>query len=141
MPLSYYYKPELDNRRMSFLSKWMYDRIDYSQIVEKRRKNYQRLLSMFSDKSNVTPMFRELPPGVCPLSFPVIVQDREKICTELNNMHIHAIPWWAGYHRDLSWNGFEDARFLKDHVLTLPIHQDLTEDEVNYIGSRFLAVI
>lgn len=141
MPESYYYKPELDNRRMSFLSKRMLDRIDYSQVVEKRRKNYQRLLSMFSDNPKVMPMFRALPPGVCPLVFPVIVQDREKICTELNKQHIHAIPWWAGYHRDLSWNGFEDARFLKDHVLALPIHQDLTEDEVNFIGNRFLAAI
>lgn len=141
MPESYYYKPELDNRRMSFLSKRMLDRIDYSQVVEKRRKNYQRLLSMFSDNPNVMPMFRALPPGVCPLVFPVIVQDREKICIELNKQHIHAIPWWAGYHRDLSWNGFEDARFLKDHVVALPIHQDLTEDEVSFIGNRFLAAI
>jgi dTDP-4-amino-4,6-dideoxygalactose transaminase len=141
MPESYYYKSELDNRRMSFLSKRMLDRIDYTQVVEKRRKNYLRLLTMFSDNSNVMPMFRELPPGVCPLVFPVIVQNREKICIELNKQHIHAIPWWAGYHRDLSWNGFEDARFLKDHVLALPIHQDLTEDEVNFIGNRFLAAI
>lgn len=141
MPEGYYYKSALDNRRMSFLSKRMLDRIDYTQVVEKRRTNYQRLLSMFSDNPNVMPMFRALPPGVCPLVFPVIVQDRENINIELNKQHIHAIPWWAGYHRDLSWNGFEEARFLKDHVLALPIHQDLTEDEVDFIGNRFLAAI
>lgn len=141
MPESYYYKSELDNRRMSFLSKRMLDRFDYTQVVETRRKNYLRLLSMFSDNPNVMPLFRVLPPGVCPLFFPVIVQDREKICIELNKQHIYAMPWWAGYHRDLSWNGFEEARFLKDHVVALPIHQDLTDDEVNFIGNRFLAAI
>ncbi len=141
MPESYYYKSELDNRRMSLLSKRMLGRIDYAQVVETRRKNYQRLLSMFSENPNVMPMFRMLPPGVCPLVFPVIVEDREKVCIALNKQHIHAMPWWAGYHRDLSWNGFEEARFLKDHVVALPIHQDLTEDEIHFIGNRFLAAI
>lgn len=141
MPESYYYKPELDNRSMSLISRWLLGRIDFSMVIEKRRNNYQRLLSLVLSNSKVAPMFKELPPGICPLVFPVIVQDRDRICSELNKQHIHAIPWWAGYHRDLSWNGFDEARFLKDHVLALPIHQDLTEEEINYIGNRFLAAI
>jgi dTDP-4-amino-4,6-dideoxygalactose transaminase len=46
---------------------------------------------------------------------------------------IAAIAWWAGYHRELRWEEFTEARFLKDRLLVLPIHQDLDQLHMRFI--------
>jgi hypothetical protein len=45
-----------------------------------------------------------------------------------------AVEWWAGYHRSFNWDEFPEACYLKDHLLTLPIHQDLGVTQMKYIG-------
>ena len=52
---------------------------------------------------------------------------------ELNMRGIAAIAWWAGYHRALCWEEFTEARFLKDRVIVLPIHQGLDQLHIQYI--------
>jgi perosamine synthetase len=139
MPESYYYNFELTDRAMSDLTRRVLDQLDFKDILGKRRANYRRLLTLVSENLKISPLLGELPDGICPLHFPVLVRDRNKVCMTLNRQSIDALPWWAGYHRNLSWDGFDDARFLKDNLLVLPVHQDLTENEVTFVAERLLA--
>ncbi len=72
----------------------------------------------------IRPLFHGLPAGVCPLYFPVLVTDRPRWLAALHARGVPAIGWWAGYHRQLPWADFAEARHLKDHLLALPVDQD-----------------
>ncbi|NLG41958.1 MAG: hypothetical protein GX547_01830 [Phycisphaerae bacterium] len=46
-----------------------------------------------------------------------------------------AVPWWAGYHPAFAWDEFPEAAFLKDHVLALPVHQQLCPTDIDAIAA------
>jgi dTDP-4-amino-4,6-dideoxygalactose transaminase len=116
-------------------------KFDVNSIIHRRRKNYLRMLSMLSDNKGFGILYRELPAGVCPLSFPLIVSNRAELILKLKQLSIDAVAWWKGYHNGLQWDEFPEARFLKDNVLTLPVHQDLSDEDVDYIGKSFLRLV
>jgi dTDP-4-amino-4,6-dideoxygalactose transaminase len=140
MPQNYYFSDEMTDRGMSRMTQRALARFNVTAIIDKRRANYQKFFEAFSEHVGIKPLFDYLPAGVCPLHFPVIVKRRNEVCDCLSKKGIDAIPWWAGYHRSLSWKEFDDSRFLKDNLLTLPLHQDLEEDEVQFIADEMLAV-
>jgi hypothetical protein len=51
---------------------------------------------------------------------------------------IAVAPWWAGYHPDLPWDEYPDTCFLKDNLLTLPVHQQLNREDILFIADRLL---
>lgn len=134
IPASYYYNEKMSEKEMSPLTKYMLRAFDPEYIVAKRRKNFKTLLHTLSQYEYVKPLLKKLPEGVCPLNFPIVTDGRDQIRSRLNERGIDAWAWWKGYHHGLAWEKFPDACFLKDHVLTLPVHQDLDEREVNYMA-------
>jgi dTDP-4-amino-4,6-dideoxygalactose transaminase len=77
-----------------------------------------------------------LPKGVCPLFFPLLVesrQEREVIYEALKNMGITSHPWWKTFHPAVNWDEFPDAVYLKECLLGLPIHQDITRHHLDRI--------
>lgn len=141
MPGDYYFKPEFRDARMSIFSRYLLRSFNVARCIEIRRRNYMHFLCHLRDSEQSMPLFSDLPEGVCPLSFPVIVCDRDRVCAELNRSGIPATPWWAGYHQDLPWDGFENARFLKNSVLSLPSHQFLDERHVTHISDVLKSVV
>jgi perosamine synthetase len=69
------------------------------------------------------------------------VEHRDHVRSKLRELGIDVGVWWKGYHRILPWNDFPEACFLKDHVLTLPVHQELDEREVSYIAENVREVL
>lgn len=108
--------------------------IDPAAVIERRRANYLALQKMTDGLPRVEPLFRDLPEGVCPMALPVLTPDRDAVVALLNTHGIAAFPFWKGYHRGLDWSDFPEARFLKDHLLTLPVHQSLTNAHMAYMA-------
>ena len=133
MPWHYYYNGQLTNRAMSGVTRRILNSCDIGNIINRRRDNFACYLKLLSDISQVQPMFNGLPQGVCPLCFPVVVSNRGQVCRRLKDRSIAAFEWWAGYHRGFLWDQYPNACFLKDHVLTLPVHQQLSERHIEYI--------
>jgi dTDP-4-amino-4,6-dideoxygalactose transaminase len=134
MPNDYYFSDDVKDRDISLITRRLLLQFASEVVMETRRRNYATYLSLLIDKANIDVLFKELPEGICPLYFPVIVKDRDQICQRLNERLIHAIPWWAGYHRSLAWQENPDACFLKDNLLALPVHQDINETGVEYVS-------
>ena len=141
MPASYYYDEKLNGRRISSITKYMLRRFNVGIIVKKRRENYIRLLGLFSGVREIKPLYEDLPEGVSPLHFPILIKNREWVCRRLNELSIAATSWWAGYHSDLPWDDFIDACFLKDNLLALPIHQQLNEENIKYIAEKVMNLV
>jgi hypothetical protein len=72
------------------------------------------------------------------LFFPILVQDKRSAAEALWRRGIGAVEFWnAGGPLALNEGG-ADAKYLRAHVLELPIHQDVTESQVEYIADQVL---
>jgi dTDP-4-amino-4,6-dideoxygalactose transaminase len=137
IPESYYFDPAMTDRSISSVSARVLARTDVAELRSRRRENYSRLSQHLSQLPGCKPLFAQLPSGVCPLSLPVVVRDARQAARRLRSRSVPAIAWWAGYHRAaLNWNDFPEACSLKDHVLALPIHQQLNDRDVDFIGRQ-----
>lgn len=141
MPRSYYYDGRLNNKAVSAITKRLLRAVDVSGVINRRRENFNELLSLLSGVEGIEPLFKVLPDGVCPLHFPVIVDSRREICQKMNGLCIATIEWWAGYHPDFPWDEYPSTCFLKNNLLTLPLHQQLDKEHITFIAQSLVDVI
>jgi perosamine synthetase len=139
MPKSNYFDGHKIGWPMSRLSRGLLSKIDSPGIVEKRRRNYRRLLDALRGNPSLQLLYGELPDGVCPLSFPIFVKGREAWSAALEGRGI-LVGGWPSYHRGFDWKDYPEARRLKNDLLTLPVHQDLGPDQMDYIAACVAAV-
>lgn len=133
IPSDYYFDEETIHWSMSPLSSAILKKTDPRIVIDRRRKNFQLLLEGCKGQCGLRPLFTDLPPGVCPLLFPLRVQKLSKWIDGLQKEGIKAISWWDGYHQALSWEEFPEIQKLKRELLALPLHQYLTDMDVEYM--------
>lgn len=136
MPAHYYFDPRLQDAPISLFAARPLRAFDAAQAIFARRENYRVFLEHLADIPGAIPLFPELAPDACPLSMPVLVERRDALAAALVARGIPATPWWAGYNRHLDWTGCEDACHLKDHVLSLPLHQYLGTAAISHIAQE-----
>jgi perosamine synthetase len=125
--IHYNYHLNLDrvNWAMSKASRFIIKRIsenDGENIIKKRRQNFEILSHEFEGSTTMKMLYDELPGGVCPSFFPVIVKERDRTHDSLLKKGIFTFKTWQCFHPGLSWDAFPEALFLKNHVLSFPIH-------------------
>jgi perosamine synthetase len=140
IPATYYYDSATTDWRMSRITRGLVKSVDPDWIVSRRRHNYQRLFGLIEGLPGLQPVFRGLPTGVCPIGLPILVEDRARWARLLSARHIDVYAWWSGYHSGIAWDLFPEACRLKDHVLLLPVHQQLDDGHMDYIGRQVVAI-
>jgi perosamine synthetase len=139
-PDSYLFIDSLRSWGISELSKNILQRTDFERIKSIRMRNFEYLLDHFvKHKRGILP-FRNLPPGVSPLFFPIIIRDgetRDKLHKTLKTKGVITHPWWDRFHPQVPWDEFPDAVYLKQRLFGLPIHQDISLDHLNYVIGEF----
>lgn len=134
MPPHYYFDPRLRNTGIDLFASLPIRSFNVDETISRRRENYLTYLDLLSEIDGVKPLFPDLPNNICPLSVPVLLENRDKVAQALISKGIAATPWWSGYNQHLNWGKTcADARYLKDHVLSLPVHQYLGKLETSYI--------
>ena len=137
MPKDYYLDPRLKNKEMPPISIGIFNSIG-STVVNRRRANYLELQSRIEHIKTLAPLFVHLHKGTCPMAFPVLSPKRRELVRMLESHGVCAYPFWEGYHRNLDWTDFPEARMLKDNLLTLPVNQSLSTAHMRFI-SRLLS--
>jgi hypothetical protein len=138
MPAGYYFDERTAQWGASRIAEGFLHAADPQTIVSRRRRNYTALYQRLAGVAGITPLFDSLPSAVCPLGLPVLVENRRSWYEAMYKAGIGVFPWWEGYHHGLSWDEFPDACYLKDHVLLLPVHQDLDVDHMNYVADMMM---
>jgi dTDP-4-amino-4,6-dideoxygalactose transaminase len=113
------------------------------QIVEKRRENYMRVLQAVNGIKRVRPLFSSLPDYACPYAFPMIVSDgRDAVASQLNHFGIPAASW-PDLPPEVSDRSeeHETAVWLQKHILLLPVHQDLSDKQVEYMAFKLREIL
>ncbi|NJM82101.1 MAG: hypothetical protein HC844_06060 [Tabrizicola sp.] len=98
-----------------------------------RRRSYGHYLARLHALPDVTPLFPLLAEDACPHSMPVLVPNRDALATALQGQGIAATAWWAGFNQHHDWTRSDDAKYLKNNVLSLPLHQGLGEEGIDHI--------
>ena len=139
-PDSYLFVENLCLWGISDLSKKIIDKTDFEEIKNIRRRNFEYLLNHFVKNERRILPFHELPPGICPLFFPIILESaeqREKLYRTLKRRGVITHPWWDRFHPEVPWDEFSDAVYLKTRLFGLPIHQDLTLKHLDLMIEEF----
>jgi dTDP-4-amino-4,6-dideoxygalactose transaminase len=135
MPTQYYFRDTTAHWGLSKITAGLLRAIDPRFVRDRRRENYLRLRDDLDGILSLEFLYSDLPDGVCPLSMPVLVTaHRSLLVAELNRCGIAAFPFWEGYHRGLSWDDFPEARYLKDHLLALPVNEALDHRHMAFIA-------
>jgi dTDP-4-amino-4,6-dideoxygalactose transaminase len=99
--------------------------------AERRRENYRFLLSHFKD---LVPLpFAILPDGACPFGFPVMVNEPRAFLKRLHAYGVVGLLFWINPHPSLPVADFPRSRVLREGVIALPVHQELTRSELQQI--------
>jgi len=116
-----------------FLQRW-----DYADIRRRRRENFRLMRDKLA--GSTTLLREDLPEGVCPLFFPILVSDKHAAARALWARGIDAVEFWNDGDPGARLEEFPDTRFLREHVLELPIHQDLSPRRIEYVADTVLGL-
>lgn len=106
------------------------DNIDLKDVKFKLRRNFMIYLKHLSALSPI----KKMDIGDAPTGFPVIVENRDAFRLELETKNIYSVCHWPDY---LLPEGigeeFPESLNLANSILTLPCHQDLSEEDIEYV--------
>jgi dTDP-4-amino-4,6-dideoxygalactose transaminase len=125
--------PGQQSLALSDYASWIARRVDAATVIGRRRENFQRLMKRLARVS--PPVVKELPSGVCPLFYPLWCHDKRKVQAFLETKGIESIDFWGVGSRLVRPGEFPDVDALRTHVLELPIHQDLNEEDIDAIAA------
>ncbi len=141
IPGHYYFDPVLLSAGMSVFAARPLKSFSVSQAVSARRANWQIYRDLLAEIPGIRLLLPELAPETCPLNMPVLVADRDRVVQTLQGKGIGATPWWAGFNRNLDWSDQEEAMTLKNDALSLPLHQYLGAEHLDYIAAQLRAAL
>lgn len=122
---------------MSAVCHWLLRHLDYQVIRDRRRANFSLLHELLRGKVNLLPL--ELTQDVCPLFFPILVEDKQAVAADLRQRGIGVVELWNEGDPKADGPDSDGARFLRKHVLELPIHQNVTARQLDYMAHEVTA--
>src|SRR5436190_3507492 len=105
---------------------------DFAGIVERRRRNYFLLYAMLRDVA--PPVTGELKSGVCPLFYPMPVDDKAGAMARLLARGVETVDFWRVRHPAVPAGAFPEVDRLRERVLELPVHQDLSPADAEHVA-------
>lgn len=132
-PTSVDFNLSMANLAMSNISKRILNNIDFNKMIIIRRQNYNFLLEKLKNIPQIKICFPKLPQGVCPYFFPIEVKNNCHLYEKLKKQGIYTFIFGEFLHNVLPQEGFDTARYLSKHILALPIHQDLNQNQLQYM--------
>jgi perosamine synthetase len=134
------FDPSLLNQPITTASRWILRHLDVAAIARRRRAIFLFLQKNLLDVSGVTPLFGELPEGVCPWVYPLFIDGVPNAHLLLRDLGLPAVTWGGVRVQGISGREFPGANFLYDNLVFLPVHQNLSEDHLRTIVNAVVKV-
>lgn len=106
---------------------------DLAQIARVRIRNAQVLTRLISRLSPAAkPLWDDLPEGVVPQTFPIVLESeyRDRVYDIMNANGLGVVSLYHTMISEMSQDEFADAHWLSRHILNLPVHQDVREEDL-----------
>ncbi len=128
------FSAEWRHARMPGLSLWVIKRTSEKQVMMRRRQNFATLLECTKGSRRIRPLYERLEQGACPLCFPAtIATDADKFIAFCHSRGVAAHALWRSGHPSLPRERFPEASWLRSHVVVLPVHQQLEENDLSLL--------
>lgn len=120
--------PALAATRSFRSSRWLAGLADHCHVISHRRENYMKWLWGVHGVMGARPLYPDLPEGVVPYAFPLLVAEPEGA---FNCLKLAGVPFWR-------WEDMvvTDCSVSKDYrlrLLQLPCHQELRVEELKWM--------
>jgi dTDP-4-amino-4,6-dideoxygalactose transaminase len=130
------FEPRWTGIRSAWFSRQVMARAGAARIAALRRRHYLVLEQAVRGAPGCRPLFPQLPDGVVPWQFPLLVDDPEPV---FERLHAAGVPIVRFAH--VRWAGVDDAAcansaMLSRRVLAFPCHQELREDELAWMAAQ-----
>jgi dTDP-4-amino-4,6-dideoxygalactose transaminase len=112
-------------------------RFDFVRVVERRQRNFRRLLESLGHLVPVP--FDSLPEGCSPWLFPIAVADKAEMLERFRAAHIDAADFWSFPHPSLEVDRFAGIAARRASTIGLPVHQELTDRDLDHIAEAVMA--
>ncbi|WP_276499745.1 DegT/DnrJ/EryC1/StrS family aminotransferase [Pontibacter litorisediminis] len=112
----------------SLMTTYLLPKIVSEGTAQIRRDNYNFLLEHLHDL--VPRPFSLLPEGACPFAFPIEVGDAKLFLSKLRQKGVLGLLFWINPHPSLPVEEFPRSRALRENLLALPVHQELTKNNL-----------
>jgi len=130
---SFDFDPRWLDKRSSLFSRTLLKVASPARIQALRRRNYGRLDEALRGLPGLRALHPQLPDGACPWVYPLLADEPEALFQRLKARGVpltrFAYPLWQGVDDATCPN----AAMLSRRVLSLPCHQELREDELDWI--------
>jgi hypothetical protein len=100
-------------------------RLDLGGLIARCRENFFFFLDNIKGCKDLVPVFPNLPPDVCPLGFPVFVNDRDSLFKKLLRNGIRPFILWEFLPKEIKWQRFKDADYISRHILLFPVNDSV----------------
>jgi hypothetical protein len=112
--------------RPAALSRWLASRITHGAAHHARRRAGRRLLAGLAGRALVP----AIPDAACPYYFPLRAAEPARVEQALLGLGIETTRFWR---LRADQREFAGARELADSMVCLPVHQDLTDEQVEHV--------
>ena len=112
----------------------------FGLIEARRRENYRRLVEEFRAFPEVVQLYPDLPEGVCPYTFPILVPDRDQLIEQLQAMGVPAQSWPILPGDVVGKPEFAVANRYAAELMMLPVHQDLSSRDMDRMVGAYRRV-
>jgi selenocysteine lyase/cysteine desulfurase len=123
---------------MSRTTERLLERLNFDAIRDRRARNFRRMVERLDGRA--TPLFTGLPPGACPLFFPILVRNKAAAAAALASRGVEALQFWNEGVPLVGYEASPVERFMREHVLELPIHQDLGDREIDHTATQVVSL-
>jgi dTDP-4-amino-4,6-dideoxygalactose transaminase len=116
----------------SFFTARLFPKAFDTSISDRRRSNYRFLLERLGHRVPVP--FAPLPDGACPFAFPIEADEPGRAVSDLEARGVMALQLWKHPHPALAVADFPRSARLRETVIALPVHQELSPANLRQIA-------
>lgn len=111
---------------------------DMKTVSVIRKANYEYYLEKLKDTDLYEIFYKELPENVVPLNFPILIKnaDRYEIYKKLIALNVPCVSLWHTLIKEIDKELYPVSKKISASILNLPVHQDITKDDIDYIISK-----
>ncbi len=108
---------------------------DIESISNKRRINFEYYLKNLKETILYEIFYKTLPPYTVPLNFPILIKnfDRYEIYKKLLEMEVPCVSLWHTLIKEINTDLYPISKKISSSILNLPVHQDITKEDMDYI--------
>lgn len=109
---------------------------DLQRVSEVRRRNYLDLAAAIEDVHGLRLMSPDLPQGIVPMNLPILIGDdrRYEVYQKLIERGVRPVALYYELAHQIDREEFTVAAAVSNQILNLPIHQDVTSEQIPFIA-------